>query len=183
MDQETPMGQAKAASGSNIVAVYSDRASAEEGIALLHRNGFRNQELSIIGRNIQVTEEPSGFVSTGEYVSAGARSGAVAGAIAGVALGAALLVLPGVGPIVVAGPVAAAILAGIEGAIGGACLGALSGALVAWGVPREHALRFESEIKGGKFLVLVRANATEAARARALLVPTGPEHVAVFEPS
>jgi uncharacterized membrane protein len=175
------MSQALIPSGSSVVAVYPDHDSAEQAIRLLHKNGFAIEDLSIIGRNIQTNEEPTGFISTGDYVSAGARSGALVGGLAGVAIGAALLVLPGIGPIIVAGPVAAAVVAGIEGAVAGVAVGALSGALVAWGVPREHAIKYESEVKGGKYLVLTRGNAEEIARARSLLKPGAPDHIAVYD--
>jgi uncharacterized membrane protein len=175
------MSQALTPYGSSIVAVYPDHDSAEHAIRLLHKEGFAIEDLSIIGRDIQVSEEPTGFVSTGDYVSAGARSGALFGGLAGVALGAALLVLPGVGPIVVAGPLAAAVLAGIEGALAGVAVGALSGALIGWGVPRDHAIKYESEVTGGKYLVLTRGNAEEVARARALLKTGAPEQIEVYD--
>lgn len=175
------MSQVLVPSGSSVVAVYPDHESAEHAIRLLHKQGFAIEDLSIIGRNIQVTEEPVGFVSTGDYVVAGAKSGALMGGLAGVVLGAAFLILPGVGPIVVAGPIAAAVLAGVEGALAGVAMGALSGALVGCGVPKEHALKYESEVKGGKYLVLTRGNAEEVARARTLLSPSAPDHIAVYE--
>ncbi len=177
------MSQAMTPPGSSIVAVYPNHDSAESAIRLLHKNGFAIEDLSIIGRNILMSEEPTGFVTTGDYVKAGAKSGALIGGLAGVALGAALLVLPGVGPIIVAGPLAAAVLAGIEGAVGGVAFGALSGALVGWGVPRDHAVKFESEVQGGKFLVLTRGNAEEVARARALLTPESHDHIEVYDPA
>ena len=163
------MSQASQPSGSSVVAVYPDHDSAEHAIRLLHKNGFAIEDLSIVGRNIQMTEEPTGFVTTGDYVTAGAKSGALIGGLAGVALGAALLIMPGIGPVIVAGPIAAAVLAGVEGAVAGVTVGALAGALVGWGVPEEHAIKFESEVQGGKFLVLTRGNAEEIDRARALL--------------
>ena len=71
--------------GSSIVAVYPNHDSAKSAIQLLHKNGFAIEDLSIIGRNIQMSEEPTGFVSTGDYVKAGAKSGALIGGLAGVA--------------------------------------------------------------------------------------------------
>ena len=120
------MSQALTPYGSSIVAVYPDHDSAEHAIRLLHKEGFALEDLSIIGRDIQMSEEPTGFVSTGDYVSAGAVGGTVRRACGGL-LGAALLVLPGVGPIVVTGPLAAAVLAGIEGALAGVAVGASAG--------------------------------------------------------
>ena len=175
------MSQASPPCGSSIVAVYPDHESAEHAIRLLHKNGFAIDDLSIVGRNINLTEEPTGFITTGDYVSAGARSGALIGGLAGVALGAALLVVPGIGAVIVAGPIAAAVLAGVEGAVAGMTLGALAGALVGWGVPREHAIKFESDVQSGKFLVLTRGNAEEIDRARALLKTDTPHQIAVYD--
>ena len=84
------------------------------------------------------------------------------------------------GPIVVAGPLTAALLAGLEGALAGTALGSLAGALVALGVPNDRALHYETQVKGGKFLVVVRGVPEVAARAHSLLVSEGPEHVEVF---
>ena len=174
------MSQAMTPPGSSVVAVYPDHDSAQDAIRQLHKNGFAIKDLSIIGRNIHMTEEPTGFITTGDYVAAGAESGALIGGLAGVALGAALLILPGIGPVIVAGPLAAAVLAGIEGAAAGVTVGAVSGALIGWGVPREHAVKFESEVQGGKFLVLTRGNPEEIARARGLLKPGSPDDIAVY---
>jgi hypothetical protein len=169
--------------GSSVIAVYPEHESAERAIRLLHKNGYAIEDLSIVGRNIRMTEEPTGFISTGDYVIAGAKSGAVLGGLAGVALGAALLVIPGIGPVIVAGPIAAAVLAGVEGAVAGVTLGAVAGALVGLGVPREHAIKFESEVQGGKFLVLARGHAEEIDRARALLKTETPGEIAVYDPT
>jgi hypothetical protein len=175
------MNAAETSRSASIVAVYSDHVSAEHAIRLLHKDGFPLDELSIIGHNIEVTEEPRGFVSTGDYVTAGARSGALLGGFTGIALGAAFLILPGIGPIVVAGPLAAAILASIEGAVAGVALGAISGALVAWGVPKEHAIKYESEVKGGKYLVIVKGNDANIARAISLLAKHRHELIGVHK--
>src|SRR5271157_6667552 len=75
-----------------------------------------------------------------------------------------------------------ALLAGIEGALAGTALGSLAGALVGWGVPKDRALEYEKQIKGGKFLVIVRSNPEVVARARSLLAAPGPDHIDVYEP-
>jgi uncharacterized membrane protein len=175
------MSQESLPFGSSVVAVYPDHESAERAIQLLHKNGFAIEDLSIVGHNIQMTEEPTGFITTGDYVSAGARSGALIGGLAGVALGAALLVIPGIGPIIVAGPIAAAVLAGVEGAVAGFTMGAIAGALVAWGVPKEHAVKFESEVHGGKFLVLTRGTPEQIDRAQALLKADTLHQIVVYD--
>jgi hypothetical protein len=169
--------------GCSIVAVYPDHPAAERAVRKLHKSGFAMPDLSIVGRDFQVTEEPIGFVSVGDYAKAGAGTGAWFGGLFGLFMGAAFLILPGVGPIVVAGPLTAAFVAGMEGAIAGTALGSLAGALVGWGVPRERALKFEKQVKGGKFLVIVRGSEEVIGRARSLLTPEAPERVEAFGPA
>jgi len=167
----------------SIVAVYPDHASAEAAVRLLHKEGFSIHDLSIVGRDFQMTEEPVGFVSTGDFASAGASTGAWVGGLFGLLVGAAFLILPGFGPVVVAGPLSAALLGGLEGALAGAAIGGLSGALIGWGVPKEQALKYEAQVKAGKFLVLARGDAAHIARAKSLLAPGTPESLEIHEPA
>jgi uncharacterized membrane protein len=176
------MSQGVISAGSSIVAVYPDHAAAEQAVRRLHEEGFAMADLSIIGRDFQMSEEPVGFVDTSQYAKAGAGTGAWFGGLFGLMVGAGLVLVPGVGPVVVAGPLAAALMAGLEGAIAGTALGGLAGALVGWGIPKDRALHYERHIQGGKFLVLVRGVPGAIARARELLAPHGPEDVNVYEP-
>jgi uncharacterized membrane protein len=167
---------------SSIVAVYPDHETAEHAVRQLHEAGVAMSDLSIVGRDFQTTEEPVGFVSTSDYATAAAATGAWFGGLFGLCIGAAFLILPGLGPVVVAGPLTAAVLAGIEGALAGTALGGLGGALVGWGVPRDKAIKFETQVKGGKFLVVVRGEPEVIARARGLLEHPSDE-VELFHPA
>ena len=109
------MSQVETPVASSIVAVYSDHAEAENAVRQLHEAGFAMGDLSIIGRDFQMSEEPTGFVSAGDYAKAGAGTGAWFGGLFGLLVGAAFLIVPGVGPIVIAGPLTAAVLAGRRG--------------------------------------------------------------------
>ena len=149
------MSHAEAPLGSSIVAVYPDHAAAELAIRQLHHAGFATCDLSIIGRDFEVSEEPIGLISAADYAKAGAGAGASVGGLVGLLVGAAVLILPGVGPVVVAGPLVAALLAGLEGAIAGTAVGSLA-VLVGWGIPKDRALKYETHMKGGKFIVVVR---------------------------
>jgi hypothetical protein len=166
----------------NVVAVYPDQSAAERAVRQLHEDGFPLDDLSIVGRDVQVTEEPDGLVSRGDYVKAGAETGSLFGGLSGLCIGAGFLVLPGLGLVGVAGPIGAALLAGIEGALAGTALGGLAGALVGWDVPKHRAIKYEEQVKGGKFLVFVRSTPEVIARARALLAAQGPDHIDVYEP-
>ncbi len=177
------MSQMEADIISSVVAVYPDHATAERAVRLLHEAGFAIGDLSIVGRDFQETEEPYGFVSRGDYAKAGAESGAWFGGLFGIFVGAGFLILPGLGLVVVAGPIAAALLASIEGGVAGTALGSLAGALVGWGVAKDRAIKYETQVKGGKFLVFVRSVPEVVARARKLLAARGLEHIEVHEPS
>jgi len=176
------MSQTKVAILSSVVAVYPDHTSAERAVRQLHDAGFDLGDLSIVGRDFQETDKPYGLVSRSDYVKAGAETGSLFGGLFGLCIGAGFLVLPGLGLVVVAGPIAAALLAGIEGALAGTALGSLAGALVGWEVPKDRALKYEEQVKGGKFLVFVRSNTEVVARACGLLAAQGPDHIDLYEP-
>jgi hypothetical protein len=176
------MSEAETPIVSSVVAVYPDHTTAEHAVRHLHEAGFPLDELSIVGRNIQETEKPTGLVSRGDYVKAGAETGALFGWLFGLCVGAGFLVLPGLGLVVVAGPISAALLASIEGGAAGAVVGSLAGALIGWKVPKERALKYETQVKGGKFLIVVRSTPAVVARAQNLLAPKGAEHIEVYEP-
>ncbi len=176
------MSQGETPIGSSIVAVYPDHAAAEQAIRQLHHAGFAIGDLSIVGRDVQVSEEPTGLISPGDYAKAGAGAGASVGGLLGLLVGAAVLIIPGVGPVVVAGPLVAAVLAGVEGAIAGTALGGLAGALVGWGVPKDRAIKYETHVKGGKFIVVVRGVPEVIERARSLLGQHMPEHLEAYDP-
>ncbi len=126
------------------------------------------QNLSIIGKDFQAVERPLGFVTTGDVAKSGAKVGAWTGGLFGLLVGAAFLILPGVGPVVIAGPLAAALLGGIEGAMAGAAFGGLTGALVGLGISKDKAIRYESQVKAGKFLVTLRGDGPQIERAKSL---------------
>ncbi len=165
-----------------IVAVYPDHPSAEQALRHLHHEGFAIDDLSIVGREFETSEQPIGFISWGDYAAAGAKTGACFGWLFGLVVGAAFLVLPGVGPVVVAGPLAMSLVAAIEGAVAGTALGSLAGALIGWGVPKDRALKFETHVKGGKFLIVARGKPDAVTRARNLLAPHEPDDLEVYDP-
>jgi uncharacterized membrane protein len=175
------MSQVETAVDSSVVAVYPDHPSAEEAVRRLVKEGFEMRDVSIVGRDFQVEEEPIGFVSARDFIGAGAGTGAWVGGLFGLLIGAAFLVLPGVGPVIVAGPLSAALLGGLEGALAGAALGALSGALIGLGVPKNQALKYEAQVKAGKFLVIARGTPEQIERAKEILATGQYVEVKVYE--
>jgi hypothetical protein len=151
-----------------VIATYPDHASAEDAVRRLQKEGVPMKDLSIIGKDFQTIEHPVGFITTGTVAGEGAKVGAWTGGIFGLLVGAAFLVLPGLGAVVVAGPLAAALLGGVEGALAGAAFGGLTGALVSLGISSDKAIRYESQVKAGKFLVTMRDDGPQIERAKSL---------------
>jgi len=151
-----------------VIATYPDHESAEDAVRRLQQQGIPIQNLSIIGKDFQAVEKPLGFVTTGTVAKEGAKVGAWTGGLFGLLVGAAFLILPGVGAVVVAGPLSAALLGGVEGALAGAAFGGLTGALIGLGVSKDKAIRYESQVKAGRFLVTLRGHGPEIERARSV---------------
>ena len=164
---------------SSVIAVYPNHDSAEDAVRRLQAEGIDMKNVSIIGKDFQAVEKPVGFVTTGSVAKDGAKVGAWSGGIFGLLVGAAFLIVPGVGPVIIAGPLAAALLGGVEGALGGAAMGGLTGALVGLGVSKDKAIRYESEVNTGKFLVTLEGDSAQVQRAETLLAAGQAEVAAV----
>ena len=52
---------------SSVIAVFPDHESAERAIQLLSKEGFPMSNLSIVGRDFQVSEKPVGFATPGYF--------------------------------------------------------------------------------------------------------------------
>ncbi len=152
----------------SVVAVFPDHPSAEEAVRRLQKDGIPMQNVSIIGKVFQVIEKPLGFVTTRSVAKDGARFGAWTGGIFGLLVGAAFLIVPGLGAVVIAGPLTAALLGSAEGALAGAALGGLTEALFGLGVSKEKAIRYETQVQAGKFLVTLQGDPAQIERAKAL---------------
>lgn len=154
---------------SSLLAVYRDHNAAEDAVRLLQKNGVKMDQLSIVGQDFKTIEQPIGFLTTGSVACDGARFGAWTGGFFGILAGAAFLIVPGIGPLVIAGPLAATLLGGVEGALAGSAIGALAGSLVSLGFSKNQAIRYESEIKAGKFLVTLKGDMEQIGKARKLV--------------
>lgn len=159
----------------SIVAVYDSLSKAEDAVRRLDQGRFPVGQVSIVAQNLESEREVHGFITAGDVAGAGAGTGAWVGGLFGILLGAAFIWVPGFGPLLVAGPLAAALLGGLEGAAVGAAGGGLLGALVGFGVSRQHILKYEETLKGGKYLVVAHGGAAEVGQASGILEQTGAE--------
>ena len=157
-----------------VVAIYRSHSDAEAAVRRLSEGGLPITQISIIGRNFETQEDVQGFYRPADAALDGAGQGAWFGGLFGLMMGAmGFFVMPMVGAFMVMGPLSGM----IAGAIGGAGVGALINGLVASGVPREQALKYQERLQAGEFLVVVHGSADAAARAHEILDGTTPAHL------
>lgn len=140
----------------SVVGSYQSENEAIAAIEDLQREGYRSEDISVISKDKQETENI--VAETGTHAEEGAATGAltggVLGGLGGVLAGIGALAIPGIGPIVAAGP----IVAGLTGAAAGAGVGGLAGALIGMGIPEDDAREYETHFNEGRILVLVDDN-------------------------
>lgn len=157
-----------------VVASYRSHTDAEAAVHRLSEGGLPITQISIIGRNFETHEDVQGFYRPADAALDGAGAGAWYGGLFGLMMGAmGFFVMPMVGALMVMGPLSGM----IAGAIGGAGVGALLNGLVASGVPREQALKYQERLQAGEFLVVVHGSAAAAARAHEILDGTAQIHL------
>lgn len=165
------------------VAVYDSHEKAEAAVRELARAGFDMKSISIVGKDYHTEEQVIGYFNAGDRARFFGKLGAFWGGLAGILFGSALMFVPIVGHIVVLGPLAATIAGGVQGAVLGGGLSALVGALTAIGVPKDSVLRYETELKADRFLVIVHAGAGDIRRAHELLARSGSTDVQIHTPA
>jgi uncharacterized membrane protein len=151
------------------VAVFHTHQKAEETIRELQKSGFDIKKLSIIGKDYHMDEQVVGYYNTGDRMMSWGQNGAFWGALWGMLFGSAFFMIPGVGPVLVAGPLVAWIVATIEGAAVMGGLGVLGGALASIGIPDNSVVQYITELKTGKFLLIVHGTDEEVDRAKHML--------------
>jgi len=151
------------------VAVYDSHEKAEEAIKSLQRSGFDMKTLSIVGKDYQTEERALGFYNIGDRMKVWGKTGAFWGGLFGFMFGSAMFLVPGIGPLIVAGPLVGWIVAGLEGAVVVGGLSALGGALSSIGIPNDSIVRYETQLKAGKFLIVARGTTDQATHAKEVL--------------
>jgi hypothetical protein len=158
----------------SVVGVYSTMDEAEQAARALDLAKFPINQISLVTKDISSEKKVHGYVTACDVSKQGAKTGAWVGGIFGLLAGAALMWIPGVGAVVVAGSLASALLGGVEGAVAGSALGGILSGLAAWGISKQHILKYEEVVKGGKFLVIAHGSAAEVEKAQKILAATGP---------
>ncbi|UFP93280.1 general stress protein [Gloeobacter morelensis] len=164
-----------------VVGTFASHDDAEAAVLALEKAGFDMHKISIIGKDYRTTQQVRGFLTWRDTAKEGAVSagywGGFFGGLFGILVGAGVLFIPGVGQVVIAGPIAGVLAGWLEGlllgAAGGAAAGGLVGALVGLGIPEGKAIKYDSDIQAGKFLVLVTGGEEDRARAEQALAAAG----------
>lgn len=156
----------------SVIGVYQTMSEVEEAVRMLDKGGFPIKQVSFVAQDMQSETEVHGYVTTGDVAKAGARTAAWVGGIFGLLVGAAFIWVPGFGPLLVAGSFASMLLGSMEGVMAGAAGGGLLGALVGWGVSKQHILKYEEHLKGGKYLLIAHGSTDEVTRAHNILQST-----------
>lgn len=166
--------------GRIIVAIFEERAEAEDAIRDLKSAGFTNDQIGVATQDRPVIRDPARSEATaapaeqtsssrdngdakngagaknGDETASGLAEGAATGALTGGVIGGLVglissLLIPGVGPLVIGGVLASSLL----GMGVGAATGGLIGALVGMGVPEEDAKYFDAGLREGRTMVTV----------------------------
>ena len=148
-----------------LTGLFKDRESTEGAYTSLKNRGYSDDDI-----NVMMSDETrQKYYSDGDSAlddnkalegagTGGAIGGTLGAIIGGIAAIGTNLVLPGIG-LVVWGPIAAA----LAGAGAGGLTGGLVGALIGWGIPEEHAQKYEEGIKqGGTFMGVTPKNDEDA---------------------
>jgi len=154
----------------SVVAIYPTHAAAEAALTLVQMAGIDMRRLSIIGKGWHTEEHALGFYTSGDRMRFWGGRGAFWGSLWGMLFGHALFLLPALGPVVVMGPLVGWMVGVLEGAAVGGTAGLLAGGLASLGIPRESVVRYETEVKAGRFLVLAEGSAALVEHARQVLL-------------
>ena len=164
-------GMQKSSQGSGqgqatLVGVFSSYDAAEKAVNDLRKQGFNQEEISIISKDSRSNQR------SGQYnddITDGALTGGTIGGLGGLLLGAGALAIPGLGPIIAAGPIAAA--------LSGAVAGGIAGGLIDWGIPAEASQRYENQIAQGGILAIIRTTSSKINQAAAIFNQNGARDV------
>ncbi len=159
--------------GNNAVAgVYNTHTAAEAAVRELQKAGLDMKKLSVVGKDYHSDEHVVGYYNTGERMKAWGKIGAFWGGLWGLLFGAAFFFVPGIGPIAVAGPLVSWIVGALEGAVVVGGVTAVGAGLYSIGVPKDSIIKYETQIKADKFVLICHGTTEEVEKARSILENT-----------
>ncbi len=151
------------------VAVCDTHREAEQVVKDLQRSGFNMKKLSIIGKDYHEEDNIVGYYNIGDAMKTWGKVGAFWGGIWGLIFGAGFFLIPGIGPLVMAGPFVATFVGGLEGAVIVGGLSAIGAALFRIGIPKNSVLKYESDLKADKYLIMAHGTSEEIEKAKDIM--------------
>jgi hypothetical protein len=148
-----------------LIHVYGTHGRAEEAVQELKRGGFDMKKLSILAKDFQSQENVVGFYNAGDRMKSWGKFGAIWGGLWGMLFGSGIFLVP----VIVAGSFAALLVATLEGAVVMGGFTAIGAALFSIGIPKDTVLRYETDLKAGKFLLVAHGAHEEVERAKEIL--------------
>ena len=140
-----------------------------------------SKKLSIVGREYHSEEHVIGYYNTCDRMKYWGKVGAFWGGLWGLLFGAAFFAIPGIGPVLIAGPLVSWIVGTLEGAIVVGGMSAIGAGLFSIGIPKDSVLKYETAIKGGKFLLLAHGTVDEVTRAKDIIQTTNPAELGLHD--
>ena len=163
----------------SVVAIFETHNQAEDAVRELQKDGFDMKKLSIVGKDYHTDEHVVGYYNTGDRMMYWGKLGAFWGGFWGLLFGSAFFWIPGIGQVLVAGPLVMWIVGALEEAALVAGVSALGAGLYSIGIPKNSILKYETEVKNGKLLLVANGTADDVERAKDLLHQTGAETATV----
>ena len=138
------------------VGIFDRLRMAQQAVEELRADGFMEGQIGLIGRQVEVTQIPTEPTKDEQRKADGALGGIVTGAgLGGLwAIGIEIELLPAIGELVLGG-----LFSGLlAGAVAGAAAGGIAGSLIAAGLPRHQAEKFDEQVKAGRVVITVRTD-------------------------
>lgn len=159
----------EAISNDLVVAIFKDHEEAEVAIKELQTSGFDMKQLSIVGKDYSTEEHVVGYYNLGDRAANWGKTGAFWGWIWGLLFGSALIFIPGVGPVMFGGPIVRWLIGALETAVAAGGVSAFGGALLAYGLPEDSVLKYETALKANEFIVIAHGTKAQIQRLKIIL--------------
>lgn len=131
-----------------VIGYFQDNGQARQALLELKDKGFN--EISILANEKGDETGNRDIGTSSSNLTSAAMINTGLGGLAGLALGAGAMVVPGIGPILAIGPLAIA--------AAGAVTGGLAGALADYGIPEDRSLFFESKVREGNTVMVLKTD-------------------------
>ncbi len=143
-----------------LVAVFESAENAKAAVERVRHELPEAVEVSAIIQSKHDLQTLEGALQRGDSSESHALLGAALGGLVGLFAGTLSFVTMGVGVLLITGPAAA---------LTGGIVGGLVGSMAGWGVPRNAAKDYVSQLNRGHVLLLIRANPAVMAKAMKIL--------------